>query len=336
MAVKQIKIAVVGTGFMGATHLRIYQQMPGVCIASVCDVSGRIKNGVLPGVAGNIQQAVGLRLGPEVKIVSSFDALLEREVDVIDICSPTRFHAEQAMAALRAGKHVICEKPLAPTAAQARAVARVATGAKGFLMPAMCMRFWPGWAGLKEVVTEQTYGKVLAAGFRRVTARPAWATGDSHPGGALLDLHIHDTDFVHFLFGRPEKVFSNGVVGPGGAVDHVVTQFIYRRGPVVHAEGSWLLVGGFNMSFALHCERATLDFDFQRGAHVLHITLPGKEPRFAKLKGTDGYEAELRHFIDCVRRGEPSRIVSAQDAVTCLQICEAEEKSVRAKGIARL
>jgi hypothetical protein len=78
---------------------------------------------------------------------------------------------------------------------------------------------------------------------------------------AALDLHIHDTDFVQFLFGRPRSVFSTGVVRHGNAIDHVVTQYNFPDGPAVYAEGSWLLTGNFNMSYTVICERATLDFD---------------------------------------------------------------------------
>jgi predicted dehydrogenase len=337
MAVKTINIAVAGAGFMGMTHLRAYLQIPGVRILALCCPNRPVTNGVLRGVAGNIQQTPDLRLPAGVKIVRHFEDLLaEKGVDAVDICTPTALHPAQVMAALQAGRRVLCEKPLAETAAQARKVLKVAANASGFLMPAMCIRFWPGWNGLKQVVEEKKHGKILAATFRRVSPRPAWGDSGSHPGGALLDLHIHDTDFVHFLFGRPDKVFSTGVTARNGEVEHVVTQYCYRHGPVVAAEGSWLQAAGFNMTFTIQCERATLDFDFQRGPNALRVTLAGKEARTIKLRGTDGYHGEIRHFIHCIRRGEPSKIVTAEDALAVLEICEAEEKSVRTGAAVKL
>ncbi len=141
----------------------------------------------------------------------------------MDICTPTPLHPTQAIAALKAGKHVLCEKPLARTSAEAREILQAAETAPGFLMPAMCMRFWPGWSWLKQMVTQESYGKVLAARFRRESEMPAWSrqgtySGGNDPGGALFDLHIHDTDFVNHLFGRPASVFSSGVVGSAGSV----------------------------------------------------------------------------------------------------------------------
>jgi predicted dehydrogenase len=150
------------------------------------------------------------------------------------------------MAALKAGKHVLCEKPLARTSVAAREILRVQQTAKGFLMPAMCMRFWPGWSWLKEVVEKQTYGKVLVARFRRLSEMPGWSkqgtyTGSTDLGGALFDLHIHDTDFVQFLFGKPQSVFSTGVTGPGGTINQVVTQYLILVVPqfMPRAVGCW-------------------------------------------------------------------------------------------------
>jgi predicted dehydrogenase len=182
---------------------------------------------------------------------------------------------------------------------------------------------------MKKIVAEKTHGAVLAANFRRVSARPAWSKAGVHAGGALYDLHIHDTDFVNYLFGRPQKVFSTGLTDVQGNIDHVATQYIYPGGPVVHAEGSWLLMEGFNMAFTMHCEEATIDFDLARGAGALQIARPGRTQRMLKPTGTDGYSAEIRYFVNCVARGEKPSVVTAQDSVTTLEILRAEEKSVR-------
>ena len=119
-------------------------------------------------------------------------------------------------------------------------------------------------------------------------------------------------------------------------VDHVVTEYIYPDGPQVHAEGSWLLAQGFNMGFALHCERATIDFDLMRGPGALVISERGKKPKTVKLKATDGYAEEVRYFIDCVTQNRRPVTVSPEDCLTSLEICLAEEKSVRNGRIVNL
>jgi len=337
MPSKKINIGVVGLGFMGATHLRVYQSLRQARIVAVCDPTRVPVNGILPGVQGNLKPGGDIPLGSRVKVYREFDELLsDPAVEAVDICTPTALHAEQIIAALQAGKHVLCEKPLAHTVSAAREILRTAAAAKTFLMPAMCMRFWPGWSWLKPMLTEQPFGAVLAAGFRRGSAKPAWGQAGTHAGGALLDLHIHDTDFVNFLFGRPEGVFSTGVTGARGAVDHVVTQYYYPLGPVAQAEGGWLLPAGFNMGFTVHCERATIDFDFSRGPGALQVQAAGKKLRTVKLPATDGYREEIACFLRAVASGVRPTVVTPQDGLTALEICAAEEKSVRAGKLVKL
>src|SRR6185503_13761303 len=146
-------------------------------------------------------------------------------------------HPELAIAALKAGKHVLCEKPLARTSQLARQIVESAEDAKGFFMPAMCIRFWPEWAWVKNAIHEKTFGLVLGARFRRVAQPPGW--GHQHflsgekSGGALLDLHVHDVDFVQFCFGRPRAVHATGYRKFSGAVDHVVAQYHFASGAMV-------------------------------------------------------------------------------------------------------
>ena len=335
MAAAKVNVAVVGLGFMGVTHLRAYQQVEAANIVAVCDAVRLPVNGVLQGVAGNIKKSDDINLGPDVRVCRKLEEVLSLpDVELVDLCTPTPLHPEQAIASLKAGKNVLCEKPLARTSAAAREIVEVHRAAKGFLMPAMCMRFWPGWSWLKEVVEKQTYGKVLVARFRRLSEMPGWSkqgtyTGATDLGGALFDLHIHDTDFVQFLFGRPQGVFSTGVTGPGGSINHVVTQYLYPGGPAIHAEGSWLLAKGFDMAYTLHCEGATLDFDLSRGADAMQLCVTGETPQTLKFDGPDGYGQEVRYIVECVQHRRQPTVVTAQDGLSALEICEAEEKSLK-------
>jgi predicted dehydrogenase len=331
---KPVNVAVVGLGFMGITHIKSYQQLPNARLVAVCDAFRQPVNGVLAGVTGNVGSSDALDLGRDVRAYKQLEDLLkDGEVDLVDLCVPTPLHAPQAIAALQSGKHVLCEKPLARTSAVAREIVNAAKSAKGFFMPAMCMRFWPGWSWLKELADKNTYGKLLTARFRRVSAPPGWSRdsyfkgGDS--GGALLDLHIHDTDFVQFVFGRPKSVFSTGLSRFSGAIDHVVTQYQVASGATVYAEGSWLLTSGFNMSYTVMFERATLDFDSARGADALRLDEEGQPSRTAKPEGVDGYVEELRHLLASIQSGNAPTIVTPQDGLSAVEICEAEERSVQ-------
>lgn len=341
-AAKPVNVAVVGLGFMGVTHLRAYLANPMARVVAVCDAVRLPVNGVLAGVSGNITQSEDIDLGADVKVYRTTEELLaDADVGLVDFCTPTPLHAAQVIAALNAGKHVVCEKPLARTSAEARGILEIAANSPGMLMPAMCMRFWPGWSWLKQVVEEQTYGKVLAARFRRDSAMPAWSqqgtySGGQDLGGALFDLHIHDSDFVNHLFGKPAGVFSSGVLAASGSINHVVTQYDYPGGPAVSAEGSWLLNQGFNMSYILFCERATLDYDLARGADALMVSETGEAPRVVKCEAGDGYSMEINYIVDCVAKRQAPTVVTALDGVTALEICEAEERSIRSGAPVKL
>lgn len=332
---KPVNVAVVGLGFMGVTHLRAYLANPQARVVAVCDAVRVPVNGVLAGVSGNIKKSDDIDLGPDVRVYRTTEELLaDADVELADLCTPTPLHAPQVIAALNAGKHVICEKPLARTSAEAQEILAVAANSPGILMPAMCMRFWPGWSWLKQVVDDQTYGKVLAARFRRDSAMPAWSqqgtySGGQDLGGALFDLHIHDADFVNHLFGKPAGVFSSGVLAASGAINHVITQYDYPGGPSVYAEGSWLMAKGFNMAYTLFCEQATIDFDLARGADALRISETGKEPRVVDTGEGDGYSKEIDYIIECVSQRRTPQVVTALDGMTALEICEAEEQSIR-------
>ena len=331
---RKVNVAVVGLGFMGVTHIKAYQQLAAARLVAVCDSVRLPVNGVLAGVTGNVSGSGDINLGRQVKVYRALEEVLaDPGVDLVDLCVPTPLHHAQSIAALKAGKHVLCEKPLALTSAKARDIVRAAGSASGFFMPAMCMRFWPGWSWLKQVATEQPYGKILAASFRRLSPMPAWSKGTyasgNQSGGALFDLHIHDTDFVQFLFGRPASVFSTGIRSAGDSIDHVVTQYHYPGGPAVYAEGSWLLTGNFSMTYSIICERATLDFDLARGTEALRVTEAGKAPRTMKLTGMDGYSGEIAHILAAIQSGIAPSVVTAQDGLSAVEICEAEAKSVK-------
>ncbi|MDB6108430.1 MAG: afr 7 [Pedosphaera sp.] len=338
---KTVNVAVVGIGFMGTTHIKSYLNIPGARLAAICHTGRLPVDGDFSGIAGNIGGGKPLKLDmTQVKAYSKFDDLLaDPGIDLIDLCVPTPQHHQLSIAALKAGKHVVCEKPLARTSALCREIVQVAEKAKGFFMPALVMRFWPEWAWIKQAIDAQTYGKVLAARFRRVSPPPGWGKagyfkGDES-GGALLDLHIHDTDFVQFCFGRPRSVFSIGATRFSGAIDHVVTSYNVAAGIPVTAEGSWLMTEGssLQMECTVNFEKATVDYDLARGVDALKLFEEGQPPRTIQCAAEDGYLVELRHLIQSIQNDTPPSIVTAADGLSAVEICEAEEKSIKTGAV---
>lgn len=332
-----VNIGILGLGFMGQTHIKAYRQIPGANIVALCDAVRLPADGILTGVAGNIASTDAIRF--DMAVVKGYrdyrELLANPEVQLVDICLPTPLHAETAIAALRAGKHVLCEKPLARTSAVARAIVEAARQARGYFMPAHCLRFWPEWAWLKQAIAEARYGRLLALKLTRLSEPPAWSQGTylkgDESGGALLDLHIHDTDFVQFCFGRPRAVCSTGQSRISGAIDHVTTLYQVAGGASVVAEGSWLMGPGhgFKMAYLAVFERATADYDSARGAEALKLFEQGQGVQVIRCDGPDGYVGELQHMIEAIAAGRPPCVVTAEDGLSAVEICEAEERSVQ-------
>src|SRR5688500_11367144 len=152
-----IRVGIVGLGFMGRMHYEVYQKLPQQAqVVAIADINPKRAAGDLSDLWGNIgnQQTNKLPMD-KIKGVTDYRQLLDmKDVDVVDVCVPTPLHAEVAVAAIGSGKHVMSEKPLARTSAEARKIATAAASGRGYFMPAMCMRFWGEWEVLKRAVAE--------------------------------------------------------------------------------------------------------------------------------------------------------------------------------------
>jgi len=155
-----------------------------------------------------------------------------------------------------------------------------------------------------------------------------WFSDGKASGGAILDLHVHDVDFIYHLFGKPNAVFSRGYSKTSGEIDHILTQYLYDNHALISAEGGWCLADGwpFAMRYTVNFERATADCDSSRKEPLLVYAEKKATP--IECPKTDGFTAELAYFVECVRtKTKPTR-VTADDAVMGLQIVEAEKKSI--------
>ncbi|HEX2970701.1 MAG TPA: Gfo/Idh/MocA family oxidoreductase [Tepidisphaeraceae bacterium] len=328
-----INVGVLGLGMMGLTHLNVYQKRSDVHVVAISDklpdrLEGKVK------AAGNIEGMAkgGFDYASARKYLEGVDLIRDPEVQVVDICLPTPMHLEFARMALEAGKHVLLEKPMCRSAADAKQLSAAARNAKGLTMVAMCMRFWPGWTWLKAAVAEQRYGKVLAAHFRRLSTHPggSFYRNGELSGGGILDFHIHDTDFVQHLFGMPESVYSVGYSKITSEIDHVITHYRYPNVPLVVAEGGWAMAPGFQfkMQYTVNFERATAVYDHGTPKPLM-LYEPPKEPQAVQLEAGMGYDYEIAYFLDCIRNGQPPKIVTLKDAINSLRIVEAESQSAK-------
>lgn len=321
MSQRPIGVGVVGLGFMGGTHVAAYRSAHAAGhpnrLVAVCDSRPERLSGE-GGAGGNIETGSGSQRldSAEVRSYQSYEAFLaDPDVSAVSICTPTDSHVDLALAALRAGKHVLVEKPVAVAPDEVERLEWVARESGTVCMPAHCIRFWPAWAWLLDAVRDGRFGSVRSAVFRRLATPPAWSQSfyedTARSGGALFDLHIHDTDFVLACFGPPEAVSSTG------SSHHVTTLYRYPDGPAhVVAEGGWDHSQGFpfRMQFTVVFEDATADYAHLRQPE-LQLFHEG-EARAVETDGTTGYDEEVRHFLDAIARGTPPAVGLAEALAT--------------------
>lgn len=326
-----VGVAVIGLGFMGRTHLRAYRDAGDACrLAGVFDIDPARLTGN-GGEAGNIAtgSAEGALFNPaEVFATDSIDALMARDdIDAVSVCTPTDTHAGVARAALRAGKHVLVEKPVSLDRAEIEILAEEAEHAGRICMPAMCMRFWPEWVWLAETIRGGDLGPVCTLSFERLGAAPSWGGGfyqnTDRCGGALHDLHIHDTDFVCHAIGTPRAVTAVGDHG------RMTTLYHFDDGPThVVASGGWPRGGAaFRMRYLAEFERGTADFDLTREPTLMLGRIGDGEPSPVGVPAGTGYDAEILAFVAAAVSQTPPPVTLA-DAAETLAVLEAEARSM--------
>ncbi|NMO97620.1 Gfo/Idh/MocA family protein [Paenibacillus lemnae] len=325
-----LKVGLIGFGFMGRMHMdnyiRLMKEGADIQLIAVCDT--RIHEMENDTAAGNIATERQVYDLTPYRLYEDIDTMLSHEeLDVVDITLPTYLHAEVAISLLKRGIHVLCEKPIARTSEEAYRMAETAQQTGKTLMIAQCLRFWPAYEFLKECVVDERYGKVTSGYlFRGGTTPPGWYRDAELSGGCMLDMHIHDTDMINWLFGKPHAVSSLAQnVVPGSAYDIVSTHYMYPDGKVLNAQADWTLKGdfGFSMTFRVNFERGNLTFQNNQ----LKVN-PNEGPGFvADLPKDSGYYREIRYFLEAVRNGEPISICTPESAAESLEIVEAEMRS---------
>lgn len=333
------RILICGFGFMGEMHAQAYRGIPAARLVGI--------------VAGSAEAAKrkAENLGIKVPVFRSLgEALAKGTPDVVDICLPTDAHAAAAIEAFRAGCHVFCEKPVALTVADVGRMILERDRAGVFCQVGLCLRFWPEYQAFERFLREAIAGPLRSLTLQRRASRPMASSGNwlgdpARSGGAALDLHIHDTDYVLHLFGAPSAVHSMGTRDAGGW-SHLSTHYHYPD-RFVQAEGGWDYppAWGFQMAFQAVFERGAVEYD-SRASSPLRVTLEGKATgplAFEARAGTavttgnvaalGGFANELEYFVDRLISGRaPERATLEQSrdslAVVLAEITSAEEERV--------
>lgn len=324
-----LRVGLVGCGFMGRMHANVYGLLEGAKLVSVMD--RRPEKG----------EKFGADFG--VRVHQNYDEFLSSdELDAVDICLPTYLHREYTEKALNAGKHVLCEKPMALTVEDAEAMIRASEANGKQLMIGHCIRFWPEYALLKKYTDEGRLGQLRSINLTRYGEFPHWSTDnwladESLSGGGVLDMHIHDTDFILYLLGEPQSVNSWGTVDSRGP-SHVFTTMTYP-GCVAHLEGGWNLPNftPFKMAFRAIFDNGAMIMD----GGPLTVYEAGKEPtvpEFPRMEAQGGgnisdlggYYHEIKYFVDCLVQGKPFETVTPHTSKASLATTLEEIRQLKA------
>ncbi len=199
---------------------------------------------------------------------AELDAMLaDPSLDLIDICLPPALHASAAVKALQAGKHVLCEKPIALRPADAEDMVVAAERARRMLMIAHVLPFFPEYRFAYDAIAGGAYGRLLGGHFKRIISDPAWLPRFYDPqviGGPMLDLHVHDAHFIRLTCGMPKSVHAAGTMR-GEVVERFHAQFRFAdpQLSVTAASGVIAQQGRpFTHGYEIYLEKATLLFDF--------------------------------------------------------------------------
>jgi predicted dehydrogenase len=322
---------------MGRVHFLAARGLVDARVAAICSRDPAKRAGDWRDTRGNFGPEPGHVDLTGVKTYEQLDHLLaDPDIDLIDVCTVTDQHAPIAIAALAAGKHVLVEKAIALSPEDADKMLEAATRAGKLLMVAHVLPFFPQFRFAARAISGGQYGKLLAAHFKRVIAKPDWSAdiGDAaKTGGPAVDLHIHDTHFIGLVCGVPREVFSVGTV-EGGAVTFLTTSYLYGPGgPAVTCSSGALSMSGrpFAHGYEIYLERATLLYD-SGGTPLTLLTADGKVTRPELAGGSDPLSAftdELQAAVNGVSSGSEPDLLGGKLARDALVLCHREIESVK-------
>jgi predicted dehydrogenase len=315
-----MRIGILGTGF-GKRHAEIFASFPDVEVA---------------GIVGRDEQKtaeVARSLG--IPGYTDPDELIRRtDVDAIDVCYPTDVHAEIVIAALTRGKDVFCETPVAYTIAEAERMSQAAASCGKLLLVALFDRFVSDYKYIHDYVQTGHLGAPRVVFANRRTP-PVWGSGWDE--NFILNLMLHDVDYVYWLLGKPLAVTGRALENPDGGWNHVFVSLEFE-GASALVEGCGIMPHSFPFSTSLRvvCEKGAIDLNWYWGGDfpISEVKLYPQEgePETLSIPGYDPYEAECRYFVDCVQGKADPELLGIDTACGSLNTALAAKKSLERNG----
>jgi len=304
---KKLGVAVIGTGFWGRNHARVFKELEETELLAVCDINAER--------AKNVAKQFGVRA-----YTSMGKLLKNKDIEAVSNCVWSLNLAKETLKALKAGKHVLVEKPMATNVKQAEKLLETAKEEKLHLSVGFLMRFIPGIQHMKNAIEDKTIGNLVCATAKRVSEWPE-RIGDV---GVVKDTAIHDIDITRYLFGEePIAVYAKtGSMKHKKFEDYAQIMLTFEGGKSAFIESNWLtpyktrtlVVTGSKAIMKL--DYITQELTIEDAKKTIQSRYPWQEP----------LKLELQHFANCILKKEKP-LITGTDGLKALQIAEAALKS---------
>ncbi|HHY97439.1 MAG TPA: Gfo/Idh/MocA family oxidoreductase [Firmicutes bacterium] len=325
------RVGVIGAGTMGRVHAGCYKRIRDAELVWIADIDAE--------KASSLADSLGARA-----TANPMGVVEDASIDIIDVCLPTYLHKEWVIKAARAGKHVFCEKPIALTLEDAEDMIRTCERESVKFSVGHVLRFFPEYEMLRESVASGELGQIAVARFGRGGPFPRgwqdWYRDISKSAGMLVDLSIHDFDFVRWCFGDVERIYTQSIF-TAAPLQYALTTLRLKSGAIAHVEGSWAHPGGFWYKFEVAGKTGMMNFDSRASAPIslsraISQAGPGgvAVPE-SPLEEKNPYLAELANFVGYIK-GESQPRVTPQDAFEALRISLSAVKSAEAGKVINL
>jgi predicted dehydrogenase len=329
-----LRVGLVGIGFMGWIHHLAYQRSKVAKLASFCSRDPKKRAGDWRGIQGNFGPPSEQISINEMQVFESLETMVQSpDIDVIDICLPPHLHTKAALLAIRNGKDVFCEKPLALSYEDCQRIVSEAESHDRVALVAHVLPYMGAFAHATELVQKGTYGKPIGGYFKRIISDPTWIPdfyAREKVGGPLIDLHVHDLHWIHLLFGMPIQVQAVGrMQGDVAKFVHVLYQFANKQVAVASTSG---VIDGpgrpFTHGFELHLENATLQHEFAAFSDTAEnmplkiVTRDGQiiRPELPAGDEIDAFVAEIADMAESVRSRKPAARLDGLRAAEAIQL----------------
>lgn len=328
-----IRAAVVGVGFMGWIHTLAYRRSTMAEMVGFASRSETKRAGDWRGIQGNFGPPGEQFDVSDMNVCEDLEGLLaDDSIDLIDICLPPHLHVDAVEASLAAGKHVLCEKPLALNSADAERLISLAT--PGQLMVGHILPLMSQFSLLARMKADGRYGRAISGRFQRTIGPPDWIPDFydlSRVGGPLLDLQVHDAHFVRLLFGMPSAVHT---------VSHDRHGVPKRYETVLEYDDAVVSIGGgvidsparpFTHGYEVSFEQATVRFEFAAYSDgstdsippvILHNDGRIERPELGGGDPIDDFLTEIELAASVVAGAPLPPVLDPQLATDAIKICE--------------